>query len=274
MLDKFDYAEPRCPLSGGRDFYYPESDAPRGTVPVKRIIERTDALLAKNNTGEAERLLLYWLDEAKELLDKRGELSLLEELIGFYRKAGNKEKGLRSLENALRLTEELSLSDTVSGATVFLNAATAYKEFGMAEEALDLYLRAEEIYHCRLSGEDSRLAALYNNMAVTLAALGKFSEAEDRFFSALGIMSKRDGGEGECAMTYINMAYMYEATDRLDTSLECMRLAHALLCSERVVRDGSFAFVLKKCAPAFEHFGDSITSEKMIKEAEKIYEGA
>ncbi len=272
MLDKFDYAEPRCSLCEGRDFYYPDKDAPIGTVPIGRILEKADGLFNKNNYQEAGRHLEYWRDEARNLRDRGGELAIESELIGFYRKQREKEKGLLSAKNALLLTEELGQGDMVSGATVFINCATLYKEFDMAKDALPLYLRAEKVYKELLPESDTRLAGLYNNMAVTLSSLGRTEEAENAYFTALEILGKNEKCELDSAITYVNMAHMYDSIGKTDMIRECMKIAYSLLYGEKTERNGYCAFVLEKCAPSFEYFGDTESAQKLKNEAKEIYE--
>ncbi len=271
MLDEFDYKEPVCPLCDGKDFYYPKKDGPLGHIPVDRIISKVDSLFDKNDYTEAGRLLVYWENEAKALRDKHGELAIESELIGFYRKQNNKEKGLKSVERALVLIEELNQDGTVSGATILLNCATAYKAFGMAQKAMPLYLCTEEIYKKSLQENDSRFGGLYNNMALALADLGKFQEAENSYFSALRVMEKAPHGEAECAITYINLAHMYDDFSVNDKIKECMEKAYALLKSDNLIHDGYYAFVLEKCAPSFAYFGNKAICEEMKQEARSIY---
>ncbi len=271
MLDKFDYAEPTCKLCDGKDFYYPQKDAPLGRIPVARILDKLDSLFGKNDYAEAGRLLAYWCREAVDLKDKNGELAMESERIGYYRKQDDREKGLASICRALELVNLLDQSDMASGATVFINCATAYKAFGMAEQALPLYLSAEQIYKKRLPKGDARFGGLYNNMALTLAELGEFEKAEDAYRSALSVMGTVSGGEAESAITYINLAHMYDELNRQETAEDCMRRAYALLISEHLVHDGYYAFVLEKCAPSFAYFGQSDICEQMKKESEKIY---
>ena len=84
-IDPFDYKEPHCALCSGKEFYYPDRNRPLGTVPVARILEKADALFDKNDYVSAGRLLENWESEAVALRDKRGELSIVSELKGFYR---------------------------------------------------------------------------------------------------------------------------------------------------------------------------------------------
>ncbi len=274
MLNKFDYAEPSCPLCDGKDFYYPQKDAPLGSIPVGRIIDKVDALFFKNDYAEAGRLLVYWRDEAVALRDRRGELSMESELVGYYRKQKEREKALASVARALALVKELGQGEMASGATVLLNCATAYKAFGMANEALPLYRRAEEIYKRVLDPSDARFGGLYNNMALTLTDLCEFEAAEAAYCGALEIMKQIPGGEAECAITYINMAHLYETAGTPEKIEDCMQTAYRLLKSDQLTHDGYYAFVLEKCAPSFGYFGDPAAYEELKKEAERIYERA
>ncbi len=271
MIDKFDYAEPACPLCGGKEFYHPTEDAPIGRIPVGRVLDKVDRLFARNDPTEAGRLLTYWRDEAIALHDSQGELSMESELVGYYRKQGDRENALASAARALVLVEELAQGDMASGATILINCATAYKAFGMAETALPLYRRAEEVYKATLSPTDERFGGLYNNMALALQDTGALREAEAAFFEALAVMEAIPHGEGESAITCINLAHLYEVIGEHDMIAGCMEKALALLQNETLPHDGAYAFVLEKCAPSFGHFGDAATDEKLRKEAEEIY---
>ncbi len=271
MLDEFDYKEPACPLCDGKDFYYPKKDAPLGHIPVDRVISKVDSLFDKNDYLEAGRLLVYWENEAKALRDKRGELAIQSELVGFYRKQNNVEKGITAVNRALELVEELNQGDMASGATIFINCATAYKAFGKPQEAMPLYEKAEEIYKKNLQPNDSRFGGLYNNMALALADLGKFQEAEASYFSALSVMEKVPKGEAECAITYINLAHMYEDFGVAEKISGCMEKAYLLLKSDNLIHDGYYAFVIEKCAPSFAYFGNKNMCDEFKKEAQEIY---
>ncbi len=274
MLKEFDYKEPPCPLSGGKEFYYPDEGAPLGRIPVGRVIEKVDALFDKNDYTAAGKLLVYWKNEAVILRDKHGELAVESELVGYYRKQGDKDRGLASVERALVLVEELHQEDFASGATVLINCATAYNAFGMAERGLPLYRRAEEIYRKVLEATDPRFGGLYNNMALTLADLGDLEGAENAYRHALSVMEQVPGGEAESAITYINLAHLYERSQAAEKIDGCLKKALELLESPHLPHNGYYAFVLEKCAPSFAHFGHTVICEKLKKESERIYAGS
>ncbi len=273
MLDEFDYKEPACPLSGGRDFYYPKKNAPTGRIPVDRIIRKVDGLFDKNEYTEAGRLLAYWRDEAVALCDTRGELAMENELVGYYRKQNDRERGLASVTRALSLVDALAQGEMASGATILINCATAYKAFGMAEDAMPLYRRAVGIYERTLPSGDARFGALYNNMALALSDMALYAEAEEAYRAALAVMEQVAGGEAECAITYVNLAHMYETSGEVARIADCMKRAYMLLKSEKLSHDGYYAFVLEKCAPSFGYFGDTAAYEEFKRESERIYAG-
>ncbi|MBR6939730.1 MAG: tetratricopeptide repeat protein, partial [Clostridia bacterium] len=108
-------------------------------IDTGRVIRKLDEYLGRNDYVSAERLLNYWLAEAENESDKRGMLTVTNELIGLYRKTGREKEALTASENALELARELKLDGTVTMGTALVNAATAYKAFGQAEKALPLY---------------------------------------------------------------------------------------------------------------------------------------
>ena len=274
MIDPFDYKEPSCALCGGEDFYYPKQDAPKGRVPIDRVIVKLDSFFEKNDLSGAERHLLYWRNEAKELNDLEGELSLTSEQIGLYRKTGEKEKALEAVNRGIELVNRLRLSDTVSGATVYLNAATTKKAFGHAPDALPYYESAAAVYERDLSPDDPRLAGLYNNRALAYADLNDIPSAEKDYQKAIKILEKTPGNENEIAISYVNYAHLCEndKSKSVFFPLELMDKAYTFLTADTVKQNGNHAAACEKCAPSFARFGMKAESEYLSARAKEIYE--
>ncbi len=272
MLDAFDYKEPKCSFCDGKDFYNPKLDGPVGRVPVDRIISKVDECFNKNNFSEAGRLLEYWKNEAVSLNDLAGELSIESELVGFYRKTDNREKGLKSIDRALDLVEQLNQTHMASGATVYLNSATAFKAFGYAERAIELYQNAEKVYNKVLAVGDARFAGLYNNMALTLVDLKRYKEAEICYKKAIEVICNVENSQPDLAITYVNMAHLYELTGNKNKITDCLFSAYNILNKDNLIKNGYFAYVLEKCAPSFEYFGYDVIAKEFIKTSGKIYE--
>ena len=70
-------------------------------IPGRRVIEKLDEYMSRRDYAGAERHLLYWLEEARLGRDERGELVVRNELVGHYRKVGDRDKALAQGEKAL-----------------------------------------------------------------------------------------------------------------------------------------------------------------------------
>lgn len=272
MLDPFDYKEPSCALCGGEEFYNPDKKI-TGKVPTDRIIGKLDELLNRNDMQGAKKHLDFWLAEAEALGDVRGQLTVINEFLGLDRKINDREHGLSSVSRALALIEELGIGDTVSGATINLNAATTLKAFGQARDALPLYARAEAVYDRDLSANDARKAGLYNNRALTYADLQRFDEAKSDYLKAIAILLNNDGDLNDVAVTYVNLAHLYLAMGDENGVKDSLNEAKFYLESEKTVKNGYHAYVCTKCAPSFEYFGFTEYADILNKRAEALYAG-
>lgn len=269
FLSKEDYEEPCCPLNMEPDITH---------IPVARVIEKEDEYLSMNDYTGAERHLRYWLAEAEAGNDKRGKLTVLNELIGLFRKLGKEPEGTAAIREALALAEELELGNTVSYGTTLINAATGYRAFGKAEEALPLYRKARALYESAPNTDSGLLAGLYNNMAVTLTELRRFDEAEPLFRQALDLVSAQSSGELEAAVTWLNIADLLTAKlgpENAEKSVgDCLDRAEELFESESLTRNGTYAFYCDKCASVFSFYGRFRTEQKLKERAKEIYERA
>ena len=243
-------------------------------ISVERILNKLDSYLHRNDYSSAEKHLLYWLAESKKCGDGRAELAVMNELMGLYRKLGNRAEALQFSQLSVEKIDELNADDQLGSATVYLNCATVYKAFGMAEEGIPLFRRAEEIYKRNLSPGDSMWGGLYNNMALALVDIKEFSQAEEMYRKAIDIMLNTENGEPEAAITYLNLANAIEVRNGLLDGSEkiddCLRKAKELLENYKR-RDGNYAFVCEKCASVFGYYGDFLYDEELKKRAGRIY---
>lgn len=247
-------------------------------IPIARILERFDRLMAQKDHAGAEQHLNNWLREAEDCGDSRGKLSVMNEQIGFYRRTGQEQPGLAVSSAAVALARGLRLDGTVTMGTTLVNAATAYKSFGKADEAIVLYAEAKEIYEARLSPTDARLGGLYNNMALALADLSRYDEAETMYRKALALMGHIPHGEGEMAITWCNLADLaaakYGMVDGEKLICQCLDTAQTLLDTDTLPGDHHYAFVCENCAPTFGYYGYFIAEQTLRARAKEIYERA
>ena len=247
-----------------------------GCISTERILSKLDEYLHRNDYASAERHLLYWLSEADRGKDARTELLVRNELMGIYRKNGREKEAIGAADAAVEKIRALDISHQVGAATTFLNAATVYKAFGRAERAIGLFEEARRVYESELPSGDERLGGLYNNMALALVDLGRFSEADELYKRAVSVMEGIDGGDLEVAITYLNMASAAEAELGLENAdgiiSEYVEKAEALLESHEN-RDGYYAFVCEKCAGVFGYYGYFVYEKELSERARRIYEG-
>ena len=267
-----DYLEPTCPFCV--DTY--QKDRPVHRIDLCRMMEKLDEHLGRNDYAAAERHLDFWLSEARFNNDDQGALSVLNELMGLHRKCGHEVQAMEAVREGLSLLDSLDLEGTVTAGTTFVNAATVYKSFGKAADALPLYRKAQEIYEQHLSQEDGRLGGLYNNMALALVDEKQYGEARRYYEKALAIMANVRYGQLEQAITYLNLADLataelglLESEDQVNDYLD---RAEVLLETPEVPRNGYYAFVCEKCAPTFRYFGRFACADELKQRSDAIYE--
>ena len=244
-------------------------------IPQSRVIEKMDEYMAKRDYEGTERHLNYWLNEAQFLGDRRGELTVRNELIGHYRKTGNREKALEQVDLALKLIDELDLNGTISSGTVLVNAATALNAFGENERSMELFEKALKVYESSDSTDPSLLGGLYNNMALTCCAMERCDDAMGLFTQAVKKMSGVRAGELERAITYLNMADCLLKEGGMEVNepviYRYLDKAEEDLLREHDAEDGYIAFVYEKCAPVFSYYGYFKTAEDLKNKAEELY---
>ena len=269
-ISREDYEEPRCVLCM-------DQDAPK-PIPQRRIREKLDEYMSRRDYAGAERHLKYWLAEARQNGDLRGEFFLRGEMMGHYRKAGDKEQAILNANEGLNLIEKLGFEGTISADTAYVNAATVYDAFDMPERSVELFEKARAIYESALDETDGRLGGLYNNMGLAYMALKRFGEAYEAFLKALDIMGKVENGALEQAITYLNLANAVELEHGLEKGEQkigqYLDKAAALLDDPTLPRDGYYAFVCEKCAPTFDYYGWFLAAADLNERAKAIYERA
>ena len=275
ILGPEDYLEPACPLC---EEPYGVTPAAK-PVPQQRIIEKMDEYMSRRDYAGAERHLVYWLEEAQLGKDLRGELMLRNELVGHYRKTGDKDKALAHGDRALELLKVLDFEKTLSAGTTFVNVATANSAFGGYARAAELFEKAREVYEEESGGylenRPELLGGLYNNMALNYAAMKDFTKAHGLYDKAMAVMEKVPNGVLEQAITCLNRANAIEDEKGLEEGEPEINAlldeAEQLLDTPSVPRNGYYAFVCEKCAPTFSYYGYFLTAEDLKRRAEEIY---
>ena len=245
-------------------------------ISVQRVIDQLDHCFDRGDMRAARECLQRWEERARELGDDRGLLAVLNEQVGYYRRTQKKAKALAALAECMQLVEKTGAEGLLSGATVYINAATTLAFFGSPEEGLKLYDRAAACYEGQGKTETYEYAALLNNKAGALNSLGRLDAAERCWRQAVEILKREGRHDGEIAISLVMLAHL--TFDRDDTAYPQVEAlldeAWEYLNSSRQPRDGNYAYVLRKCAPSFDYFQRPEAAQALREVAKEIYEGA
>ena len=109
-------------------------------------------------------------------------------------------------------------------------------------------------------------------MALSYEDVEDFAGAERCFRLALGGIGHSRNPENELAVTWCNLAELYDRQDPEDPRIgDCMEKAWDCLNAPSLPRDGYHAFTISKCAPSFDYFGYFLYSRELKERAEEIY---
>lgn len=269
-----DHIEPACCFDSSLYTGTPDNSATEKAFDVPSVIAELDRLYNGGREAEAEDFICRHRDSARKCGDWRAELSMVSELMGHYRRDRNEKAGIEAVNRGLEIIREHHMGSTVSGATVMLNAATTLKCFNRAEDSVKIFDHAARVYSDNLDPMDYRFAGLYNNMALSYADIGNYTQAEMYFKRAMAIMEHCREPGNEIAVTLCNMAEMYNKTEPACKKVEdCIAAAWERLNAPELKRDGYHAFTVSKCAPTFDYFGYFLWAQELRNRAEEIYAG-
>ncbi len=268
-LKKEDYEEPRCLLD--------MKDTKNHSLNIQRFIKTLDQCYAKDDMEGALSILNFWYNEAKSFNDDEALLSILNERMGYFRKQGLRDLAQNTITEAYEVLNRIGDFKSTFFGTTYVNMATVYKCFDMAQVALPLYKKARDIYEKNLCENDPLLAGLYNNMALALVDLNEFEEALALYNHAIKILSTHPSEHLDIAITYLNMADLYnKLLDPIDASNiidDLLKKASDLLDKKLEQNMGYYAFVCEKCAPTFSYYGYFLYAQILKERAKRIYEG-
>ena len=222
----------------------------------------------------AAHVNVFPFGKARQAGDERGLLTVLNEAVGVYRRTQKKGKAINAMQEALALVEKLGLSDTLSGSTVYINAATTLSFLGEEEKSLALYDKAARCYIANGKTQTYEYATLLNNKAGALNALKRYDAAELCWKEAVEILKAEGRHDGEIAISLVMLAHLTYDRDgtAFDATEKLLDEAWDFLNSDRLIRDGNYAYVLRKCAPSFDYFQRPIEAQALRDVAKEIYE--
>ena len=238
---------------------------------MKKFIQELDSLMGQARWDDAEALLLLYKSRAQARGDKACELSLCNELVGFYRQRQKEAGFIPNWQRCRELLEELNVRG-VSRGTILINGATALVSFGKAEAALPFYQEAFGCYIRGLDPADERFAALFNNMASAFQACGAYERAEEHMRMAMDVLEKKPH-HIDVATTWVNLAQLYAQWGREAAVLSALDKAMERFDDPEVLWNDYYAHTCRKCAGAFGALGQPDRERELLERADMVYEG-
>ena len=232
---------------------------------VEQILNGLDNLFGEQRMAEVEPYLQQALKEAMEEGDSSSVITIVNELIGFYRDISQYEKSLYYCEQILPFMEMRGLKNSIHYATTCLNVANAYRAAGEWGTSLKYYEEVKEIYDLLLNPMDSLYASYYNNLSLLYQEMGEFGKASECLKMALRIIEPYG--------------------DIIKIAITCSNLAASLL---RIEEEQEAEFYLNRALQIFIddgeqdfHYGAALSvmgelqfRKKQYEEAKKYYQKA
>lgn len=247
-------------------------------MDVQALLKQLDAMFARGETDRVEPFLLGGLQQALSGGDGGAVLTIINELIGFYRSVGMHDRAMLFSRKGLELMRSMGVGGVDYG-TALVNAATACRAGGALVEALSYYREAEALYRAGLSPEDMRMAGFYNNFGLLHREMGAYGEAERCFECALQVLQAHLEAHVERANTRVNRA---GALLKQAAEIESSNPSVAQELVERALVESAAAVAeFERHCPADHHFdaalairGDALMQAGRAAEAVPFYERA
>ena len=168
------------------------------------------------NHASADTIETYLLRKLAETQVNSGiaqtnplQLSILNELMGFYRSRGEHAKNQPIINRALNLANKMQLAGTEAGTTTLINAATSLRAAGDYARAEKIYTQALNESATTLGAKNRKLAALHNNLSMLYSETGRTHDAIEELNQALEILQNTSTDperDIDIAATHTNLA--------------------------------------------------------------------
>ena len=133
-------------------------------MDVREILDKIDELLHQCRLDEAEEYMNGCLEQAHSEGRTDIEITLYNELAGFYRDCGKFESSLDCCRRSEELLDIIGEGDSPRRCAALLNCANACRASGKLNEAYGYY---DKIWGMlgKLPDEEGLLSSYYNNLA-------------------------------------------------------------------------------------------------------------
>lgn len=178
----------------------------------QRFLSGLDAIYSRHEgASKAEPYMVHALEQAAEAGDEPGQLTVINELMGFYRSQSRHEDNIRLAHASLDLALHMGLEGTAQWLAVLINAATAMRAAGHYDESLELYEQALSASTTVPDADPRDIAALHNNLSMLYSETGNLGNALEELRKALDMItlaSPDPANDIDIATTKTNIALL------------------------------------------------------------------
>ena len=232
---------------------------------VDEILVGLDRLFEEQRMSEVEPYLQQALQEAMSAGDSSVVITIVNELIGFYRDTSQYDKSIYYCEQILPFMEMHGLKGSIHYATSCLNVANAYRAAGEWETSLKYYGEVKHVYDRMLTPTDSLYASYYNNLSLLYQEMGDFEKAAQCLKTALVIIEAY-GDIIKVAITCSNLAASLLRTGEQQEAEEYLNRALKIF-----VEDGERDF---HYGAALSAMGELQFQKQQYEESKRYYQKA
>ena len=254
----------------------PQTNAIHEPFDAQRFLSGLDAIFAAHDGGtKAEPYLRKALDATRAIGDKAGELTVLNELMGFYRSQSRHGENLPLCDRAVELARDIAGERSEAYATTLINAATGYRAAGKPERALDLYRQALSTSEATMPAGDRRLAALHNNLSILHSDMGDPAGAKAELERALAILTSSSvdpAADIDIATTNTNLSLVCFALGERDEAAARAQAAMDIYEHGNLKNSAHYASAVAGSAQACYEMGEYARAVALYRKALAIIE--
>ena len=211
-------------------------------------------VFASGQRDQVQPYLESGLRSAEDEEDWHAVVSILNEMIGYFRSVSKYPEAISTAERAIREMRELGYEGSEAYGTTLLNAATAYRAAGDQNTALALFAETLRIFKDKVPEDDPRLAGLYNNISACHEDAGESDKAGQALQQALDILLRHGDAPLDTATVYTNLALNLFSRNKnaeaMDALQNALNLFEANRDHEKSRHDPHYAAALAALAGA------------------------
>jgi tetratricopeptide (TPR) repeat protein len=237
----------------------------------EEFLNGLDALFAVNKLEEAQEYLESWYQKSVSENNWHLQITVLNEMLGFYRSIGEEKQALDTVEKTLKLVQEHELAESPDVGTIWINVGTTLCRFYRYEEGLAYYQKAEKaLENC---DNTYLLASLYNNSAAAYEAAGNTEVSIQNYEKSLKLLEDLPDCITLIAVTYANMANSYLKSGQEEKAALSLQKMDAILDDPNIPWEAGYASACVKCGSLHFNIGNEERAKELNERARQIYEG-